>query len=70
LRRTAKPQPGETPVVAAASGAVGSVVGQTARVKGCRVVGVAGGERKCRFVREELGSTPASTTASPTWPSA
>ncbi len=50
-----KPQPGETLVVAAASGAVGSVVGQIARIKGCRVVGIAGGERKCRYVREELG---------------
>src|SRR5262249_6276269 len=47
-------QPGETVVVAAASGAVGSVVGQIAKLKGCRVVGVAGGEQKCRFVREEL----------------
>jgi NADPH-dependent curcumin reductase CurA len=50
-----KPQPGETVVVAAASGAVGSVVGQIARIKGCRVVGIAGGERKCRFVEQELG---------------
>jgi NADPH-dependent curcumin reductase CurA len=50
-----KPQPGETLVVAAASGAVGSVVGQIGKIKGCRVVGIAGGEHKCRFVREELG---------------
>ncbi len=50
-----QPKPGETLVVAAASGAVGSVVGQVARVKGCRVVGIAGGERKCRHVEEELG---------------
>jgi NADPH-dependent curcumin reductase CurA len=50
-----QPQPGETLVVAAASGAVGSVVGQVARIKGCRVVGIAGGERKGRFVQEELG---------------
>ena len=50
-----KPQPGETLVVAAASGAVGSVVGQIARIKGCRAVGIAGGERKCRYVQEELG---------------
>lgn len=49
------PKPGETLVVAAASGAVGSVVGQIGRIKGCRVVGIAGGERKCRFVQEELG---------------
>lgn len=50
-----RPQPGETVVVAAASGAVGSVVGQVARLKGCRVVGVAGGAEKCRYVAEELG---------------
>ncbi len=49
------PKAGETLVVAAASGAVGSVVGQIARIKGCRVVGIAGGERKCRHVEEELG---------------
>jgi NADPH-dependent curcumin reductase len=55
LLNIGKPQAGETLVVAAASGAVGSVVGQIARIKGCRVVGIAGGERKCRFVREELG---------------
>jgi NADPH-dependent curcumin reductase CurA len=55
LLNIGKPQPGETLVVAAASGAVGSVVGQIARIKGCRVVGIAGGERKCRHVQEELG---------------
>ena len=49
------PQAGETLVVAAASGAVGSVVGQVAKLKGCQVVGIAGGEQKCRFVTEELG---------------
>jgi NADPH-dependent curcumin reductase CurA len=55
LLNVGKPQPGETVVVAAASGAVGSVVGQIARIKGCRAVGIAGGERKCHFVKEELG---------------
>jgi NADPH-dependent curcumin reductase CurA len=55
LLNIGKPLPGETLVVAAASGAVGSVVGQIAKLKGCRVVGIAGGERKCRFVTEELG---------------
>jgi NADPH-dependent curcumin reductase len=55
LLNIGKPQPGETLVVAAASGAVGSVVGQIARIKGCHVIGIAGGERKCRFVQEELG---------------
>ncbi len=46
---------GQTLVVSAASGAVGSVVGQLARLLGCRVVGIAGGEQKCRYVVEQLG---------------
>ncbi|QDT10853.1 NADP-dependent oxidoreductase [Planctomycetes bacterium K23_9] len=46
---------GETVVVAGATGAVGSVVGQIAKLKGCRVVGVAGGETKCRIAVDELG---------------
>jgi len=50
-----KPQPGETVVVAAATGAVGSVVGQLAKLKGARVVGVAGGAEKCRHAVEVLG---------------
>ncbi|MCW8806774.1 MAG: zinc-binding dehydrogenase, partial [Rhodanobacter sp.] len=50
-----QPKAGETVVVAAASGAVGSVVGQIARLKGCRSVGVAGGAEKCRYVVEQLG---------------
>ena len=50
-----QPKAGETVVVAAASGAVGSVVGQIASIKGCRVIGVAGGAEKCRFVVDELG---------------
>ncbi len=49
------PKPGETVVVTAAAGAVGSVVGQLAKLRGCRVVGVAGGPEKCRYVVEELG---------------
>jgi hypothetical protein len=49
-----QPKSGETVVVGAASGAVGSVVGQVARLKGCRSVGIAGGPEKCRFVVEEL----------------
>jgi NADPH-dependent curcumin reductase CurA len=55
LLNIGRPQPAETVVVAAASGAVGSVVGQMAKIKGCHVVGIAGGESKCRYVREELG---------------
>lgn len=50
-----QPKPGETVVVAAASGAVGSVVGQLAKLKGARAVGIAGGPAKCAFVRDELG---------------
>lgn len=46
---------GETVVVAAASGAVGAVVGQLAKIKGCRVIGIAGGTDKCSYVKEELG---------------
>ncbi len=55
LLKIGEPQVGETVVVAAASGAVGSVVGQVAKLKGARVVGIAGGEEKCRFVTDELG---------------
>lgn len=50
-----QPQAGETVVVAAASGAVGSTVGQIARIKRCHVVGIAGGVDKCRYVVDELG---------------
>jgi NADPH-dependent curcumin reductase CurA len=50
-----KPKPGETVVVAAASGPVGSLVGQLAKIAGCRAVGIAGGSDKCRYVREDLG---------------
>jgi hypothetical protein len=55
LLNIGQPKPGETVVVAAASGAVGSVVGQIAKIKGCRAVGIAGGKRKCDFVVDELG---------------
>lgn len=50
-----EPREGDTVVVSAAAGAVGSVAGQLAKLKGARVVGVAGGPEKCRFVTEELG---------------
>jgi len=50
-----QPKSGETVVVSAASGAVGSVVGQIAKIKGCRAVGIAGGPDKCRYVIDELG---------------
>jgi NADPH-dependent curcumin reductase len=50
-----EPRPGDTVVVSAASGAVGSVVGQLAKIAGCRVVGIAGGKAKCDYVVQELG---------------
>ena len=55
LTEIGRPRPGDTLVVSAASGAVGSVVGQLARIAGCRVVGVAGGAAKCAYVVDELG---------------
>jgi len=55
LLEVGQPRAGETVVVSAASGAVGSVVGQIAKIKGCRAVGIAGGPEKCRYVVEELG---------------
>ncbi|MCO6057476.1 NADP-dependent oxidoreductase [Pseudomonas sp. MOB-449] len=50
-----QPKAGETVVISGAAGAVGSVAGQIARIKGCRVVGIAGGADKCRYLVEELG---------------
>jgi NADPH-dependent curcumin reductase CurA len=50
-----KPKVGETVVVSAAAGSVGSIVGQIAKIKGCRVVGIAGGQEKCRWLTSELG---------------
>jgi len=50
-----EPKEGDTVVVSAASGAVGATVGQIAKIKGCRAVGLAGGAAKCRYVRDDLG---------------
>ena len=55
LNQICAPRPNETVAVSAASGAVGSVVGQLAKRHGCRVIGIAGGREKCRYVTEELG---------------
>jgi hypothetical protein len=55
LRNIGKPKPGETVVVAAASGPVGATVGQIAKLQGARAVGIAGGADKCAFMRDELG---------------
>src|SRR5215212_8837168 len=60
-----QPMPGETLVVAAASGPVGSAVGQIARIKGCRAVGIAGGPDKCRYLLDELGFDAAIDHRSP-----
>jgi hypothetical protein len=55
LLETGQPQPGDTIVVSAACGAVGAVVGQIAKIKGCRAVGIAGGADKCRYLFNDLG---------------
>jgi len=55
LMDVGQPKPGETVVVSGAAGAVGQTVGQIAKIKGCRVVGIAGGQAKCDFVVRELG---------------
>jgi len=55
LMQLAEPRPGETVVMGAATGAVGAVAGQLAKVEGCRVVGIAGGPEKCRYAVDSLG---------------
>jgi NADPH-dependent curcumin reductase len=50
-----RPEPGQTVVVSGAAGSVGSIAGQIARIKGCRAIGIAGGEEKCRWLVEDLG---------------
>ena len=55
LLEVGQPKEGETVLVSGAAGAVGSVVGQVAKIKGCRAVGIAGGPEKCRYLVEELG---------------
>lgn len=62
-----QPKPGETVVVAAASGPVGSLVGQIARIKGARAVGIAGGPAKCAYVKDELGFDAVVDHRSPTF---
>jgi NADPH-dependent curcumin reductase CurA len=65
-----QPKAGETVVVSAASGAVGSVVGQLAKLRGCRAVGIAGGAEKCRFVVDELGFDACVDHRAPDFPDA
>jgi NADPH-dependent curcumin reductase CurA len=55
LLEIGKPKSGETVVVSAAAGSVGSIVGQIAKIKGCHVVGIAGGKEKCHWLKSELG---------------
>jgi NADPH-dependent curcumin reductase len=55
LLEIGRPQPGETLVITAAAGAVGSLAGQIGRIKGCRVVGIAGSDEKCAWITDELG---------------
>ena len=55
LLEVGQPKEGETVVVSGGAGAVGSVVGQIAKIKGCRVVGIAGGPKKCSYIVDELG---------------
>src|SRR5262249_5317151 len=55
LLRVGEPRPGQTVVVSAAAGSVGSIVGQIARIKGCRAVGIAGGKAKCDWLVQHLG---------------
>ncbi len=55
LLKHGRPQPGDTVVVSGAAGATGSMVGQIAKIAGCRVIGIAGGAKKCAWLKEELG---------------
>ncbi len=55
LNQIIRPKPGQTVAVSAAAGAVGSVMGQLAKLQGCRVIGIAGGKKKCDYVVQELG---------------
>lgn len=68
LLNSGQPKPGETVLVSAASGAVGSVVGQIARINGVRAIGIAGDAEKCSFVRDELGFDAVVDHRDPTFP--
>jgi NADPH-dependent curcumin reductase len=63
----AKPQKGETLIVSAAAGATGSIAGQIGKIHGCRVVGIAGGAEKCKWLTEELGFDAAIDYKQPDW---
>lgn len=68
IREIGKPKPGETVVVSAAAGAVGSVAGQLAKADGARVVGIAGGPQKCALLTQQLGFDVAVDHRAPDWP--
>jgi NADPH-dependent curcumin reductase CurA len=67
LNDIGRPQPGETVVVSAAAGAVGSVAGQISKIKGARVVGIAGGPEKCSLLTDRLGFDAAVDHRAPDW---
>jgi NADPH-dependent curcumin reductase len=62
-----KPQSGETLVVSAAAGATGSIAGQLGKIQGCRVVGIAGSEEKCKWIKDDLGFDAAINYKLPDW---
>lgn len=63
----AKPQSGETLVVSAAAGATGSIAGQIGKIHGCRVVGIAGSDEKCKWIKDDLGFDAAVNYKQPDW---
>jgi NADPH-dependent curcumin reductase CurA len=67
MTEIARPQSGETLVVSAAAGATGSIAGQIGKLKGCRVVGIAGSDQKCSWIRDELGFDAAINYKQPGW---
>jgi len=67
LLEIGKPKSGETLVVSAAAGATGSIVGQIAKIHGCRVVGVAGSDDKCQWIKDDLGFDAAINYKHPDW---
>jgi NADPH-dependent curcumin reductase CurA len=67
LLEIGKPQPGETLVVSAAAGATGSIAGQLGKIHGCRVVGIAGTDEKCKWIKDELGFDAAVNYKHPDW---
>ncbi len=67
MMEIAKPEKGETLVVSAAAGATGSIAGQIGKIHGCRVVGIAGGDAKCKWLTEDLGFDAAVNYKHPDW---